>query len=154
MVINTGGKVASGSGQRHKCLRAGARNVRAPPWCGIPLSSTMVWNTIPCLLSALVSKGQRRKQPHPPYFPLTTHSMLSSLSISTRSTYTIPHRCKAHANTIAQGPQVGTTILYLFYEPSMPLCFHEQDIKLKFCGLAFPRVQFKSGFWAKKTGNY
>ena len=57
VVINTGGKVASGSGQRHKCLRAGARNVRAPPWCGIPLSSTiMVWNTIPCLLSALVSK--------------------------------------------------------------------------------------------------
>ena len=33
----------------------------------------------------------------------------------------------------------------------MPLCFHEQDIKLKFCGLAFPRVQFKSGFWAKKN---
>ena len=37
----------------------------------------------------------------------------------------------------------------------MPLCFHEQDFKLKFCGLAFPRVQFQSGFWAKKkTGNY
>ena len=78
------------------------------------------------------------------------HSMLSSLSISTRSTYTIPHRCKAHANPIAQGLQVGKTILYLFYEPSMPLWVHEQDIKLKFCGLAFPTVKFKSGFWAKK----
>ena len=48
------------------------------------------------------------------------------------------------AKPIAQGPGVGTPILYLFYEPSLSLCFHEQDIKLKFGGLAFPRVQSNS----------